>query len=105
MIFLGVMAEDAEENVGTEAEAPSDADGGDEQFAWGATWGEEGVERGEESDAVRPCDIEETVVFDAEADRPSDGEADGGDDRGVEEKGGDHSERRARRRRGWRRRK
>lgn len=52
------MAEDAEENVGAEAEAPSDANGGDEQFAWRATWGEEGVERSEESDAVRPSDIE-----------------------------------------------
>ena len=105
MIFFGVMAEDTEENVGAEAEAPSDAEGGDHPFPWGATWGEESVERGEDGDAVRPGDIKETVVFDAEANRPSDGEGGGGDDRGVEEEGEDHRDRLARRRIGWRRRK
>ena len=73
-IFPWMMMQDAAQDIGAEAEAPCNADHCEKPFPCGLARGEYGKERGEDGDAVRPCDVEEAVVVDLDADGPDDGE-------------------------------
>ena len=86
-VFGGMMADDADGEVGAEAEAPDDGEGGDEGAAHGPARPGQGVEGGEGAERVGPGDVHDAVVVQAPRDEIEQSEAGAERGEGEEEEG------------------
>src|SRR5262245_25775858 len=64
------MPEHPAEDIGSEPKAPQDADSAKNRFPDRDARTNDGIDRGQQRDAITPGGIEESVVADFHADRP-----------------------------------